>query len=152
MKDDLRWKKTLRGRRSSVEDNLWWRTTFGGRWPSVEEDLLCKMIFVGRRPLVEDYLWWIMTFSGRQPLWILAYCLLRFAALFCLSLSFDSFPSPFSCLSPYLESFFLNCFNLLARIISFRKDWQTCCIFFLTSLVFTFVHGPGILLSSESLS
>ena len=70
------------GRQSMVEDDLWWKTTFGGRRPSVEDDPQWMMTFGRRQPLMEDNPWWKTTFSGTRPLWILACCLLRFAAFF----------------------------------------------------------------------
>ena len=73
------WKTTFGGRRPLVEDDLQWKTTFGGRQPSVEDDLL-----------EEDLRW------------ILACCLVRFAAFF---------PKGLKCLS--LSNISLNC--LLTR-------------------------------------
>ena len=64
-------KMTFAGRQSSVEDNLWWKTTFSGTQPSVEDNLGLKMPFGGRQPSMEDDLQWI-----------LACCLVHFAAYF----------------------------------------------------------------------
>ena len=61
MEDNLRWKTTFGGRRSSMEDNLLWKTPFHGR------HLQWKMTFSGRRPSVEDDLRWKTIFSGRWP-------------------------------------------------------------------------------------
>ena len=53
-----------------------------GRQPLVEDDFRWKTAISGRQPL------WKMTFGGRQPsvkkdlCWILASCLVRFAAFF----------------------------------------------------------------------
>ena len=49
MEEDIRWKTTFSGRRTSVEEDLQWKTTFGGR-----------------QPLVEDNFWWawLNTHSG----------------------------------------------------------------------------------------
>ena len=121
MEDDLPWKMTFGGRqplvthnlskrRPSVEEDLQWKTTFDGRRP---DDLWVKTTFGGRRLLVEDNLRWKTTFGGRQPSveddlleedlrWILACCLVRFAAFF---------PKGLKCLS--LSNISLNC--LLTR-------------------------------------
>ena len=68
------------GRRPSVEDNLRWKMTSAGRGPLVEDDLQWKKTFGGRRPFLEDEMCLKTNFSGRC--WILACCLLRFAAFF----------------------------------------------------------------------
>ena len=68
MEDNLWWKTTFSGRRSSVEGNIQWKTTFGERRPSVEDDLCWKTTFGGRRPSVEDDFWWKTTFDGKRPL------------------------------------------------------------------------------------
>ena len=87
LENDLQRKTTFIGRLSLVEDDLRWKTTFGGRRP-----------FVGRQPLVEDDLWWKMTVGERQHLveddlhWILAFCLLRFAAVLVSALKSNIIP------------------------------------------------------------
>ena len=58
-------RSTFGGRRPSVEDDLRWKTTF------LEDDLWWKTNSGRRRPYMEDNVWWI-----------LACCLVRFAALF----------------------------------------------------------------------
>ena len=80
LEDDLWWTTTFGGRRPLVEDHLRWKTPFGGRQPSVEDDLQWKTTFCGRQPLLEDDLHWKTTFRGSR--WILASCLLCFAAFF----------------------------------------------------------------------
>ena len=63
------WKTIFGGGRPLVEDVLRWKTTFVGRRPAVEHDLQLKTTCSGAWPSVDDNL-----------RWILACCLLRFAA------------------------------------------------------------------------
>ena len=62
IKDNLSWKTTYDGRRTSMEDN------FDGRRPLMEDDLRWKTTFDGRLPLMEDDLWRKTTFNGRRLL------------------------------------------------------------------------------------
>ena len=76
----LRWMsltKATCGRRSLVDDNLQWKTTFGGRRSSVVNTLRWKTPFSWIWPLLKDNL-----------LWILACCIVSFAAFFTLSVRY----------------------------------------------------------------
>ena len=77
VEDVLWWKMTYGGRRPLVGDDSWWKRAYGGRRPSVEDDLRWKTTFGGRQISLEDNLWWEDNLR-----WILACCLLRFAAFF----------------------------------------------------------------------